>query len=324
MCEQIDINSGMTNAVIIFNGKSLYLKDFLDSYKEKCKKTNEFIEILPSIYCNSKINTLYGIGKIFYIIKKAFKNDDNYIIYNKNKRDKFELFDLKDTKNCYNKTSSQDVSPKTKNEYVATERLPYPSLLGGGCEMWNIFTDVGLTTFRDFCEVAYKPLSYEQVLQITSKNELLNNTICRNGRCASFIKKMLDGTFTPIYEDQDRLNAIRISDNNGKVSLSEGKHRICAAKRFGVKKIPATVTYYNYNYTPHNSVVDTLLVNHISQNKMRCEEILNECNRIYKNIGLSDDAIHQLNESVSDNDYITFLEQQTGKNILEILGVVVE
>ena len=53
--------------------------------------------------------------------------------------------------------------------------------------------------------------------------------------------------------------------------------------------------------------------------RVGCSDIIEECYSIYKSIGLGKDAVHELLEcGISDNDYIRFIEEKTGKSLIDI------
>ena len=304
--------------IIKFNGKEIPLYHFINSYKNKKDDSKDMLEILPSIYCNTILNTLDGVDRLYYQLQSFWLGrKEQYIIYVKNMRDYFSVIG-KDYKVEYPKTTKIDV----RNTYIDTKLLPYPSMLGGGCWMWRLFEKIDL--LQSSTHSLYCPLTEAQVLKVTENCKVLNEKICRQSRCERFIKKMMEGTFVPIYEDEDFENAISMECIDGKFRLYEGKHRVCAAKRFKLKQIPATIYYYTI--TNDKKLQDE----HEHTEKMwiqngryidLCDEILKECYRIYTAIGLSEDNIRELNEAVDDDNYIAFLERKTGKCILEILGV---
>ena len=303
---------------IKFNGKEIPLHLFIDSYNKKRNQSKEMMEILPSIYCNTVLNTLDKGDRLLYQLENLFLDrKEQYIIYVANIRDYFSVVDKMD-KERYPEQEKINV----RNTYIDTKVLPFPSTLGGGCRMWRLFEKIDLLRWSS--NSLYCPLTVSQTLKVTSNSQLLNEKICRESRCEEFIKKMMGGTFVPIYDDEDSYNAISMQCIDDKIRLCEGKHRVCAAKRFGLKEIPATVYYYRIT----NGV--KLLDEQERAEEMRiwdgkytdvCDEILRECYRIYTTIGLAEEDVRELNESVEDDNYIAFLERKTEKNILEILGV---
>lgn len=311
------------NMNLKFNGKDIPLYSFVEAYKKKQNNSLEMVEILPSIYCNAVLNTKIGWKKILHRIKVYFDEEDDYIIYIKNIRDSVSI-EMEGEYDYLNK-SAYSVKCGEDNTYVKTELLPYPSLLGGGCCIWSLFSAIELFTTCSESDVLYKPLSESQLLRITADISVLNENVCKNSVCCGeFINKMLDGTFVPIYADEDSYNAIKVVCVDGKMSLDEGKHRVCAAKRFGIEQIPATVYYYSNNETGDSYYQNTnsmrFWLGDIKKESL-CNEILEECYRIYRNIGLSDNNIRELNETVTDDCFISFLEKMTGKSIMEILGL---
>jgi len=105
--------------------------------------------------------------------------------------------------------------------------LEFPTALGQGC---CILGEYGLDAYSD---------TEEDLLQALTESAGDNGAldICKNcSRCGGFWQVYQTGR-TPFNEK----DPIRLNEYNGKYWVSEGKHRVCMAKRLGVERIDAYV-----------------------------------------------------------------------------------
>jgi len=111
---------------------------------------------------------------------------------------------------------------------VRTADIPeFPTALGQGC---CILGEYGLDAYSD---------TEEDLLQALTESAGDNGAldICKNcSRCGGFWQVYQTGR-TPFNEK----DPIRLNEYNGKYWVSEGKHRVCMAKRLGVERIDAYV-----------------------------------------------------------------------------------
>lgn len=300
-----------------FAGEKLELSYFLYEFEDKEKIWGEEVEVLPSIYCWRKTylpKRLRKYEKYYLNIMQIFFNRDleSFFIETRNRRN---YFDIKKTNfpQLGNKVLEDLFGEYEKvDTYVETEKLPYPGMLHNGCKMWSVFSKLGL-----YDGGIYSPLSGSQVLKVTSYIENLNNTICKNSKCNDFIPKMLNGTFEPIFVKDNSRDAISVTSKfEGYYELDEGKHRICAAKRFGLDRIPATV-YIEKTKQCFEGILPRPFSLTIPK-KIFCSEVLKEYKRIYADLGLNEEDMKELTEKISDEKYIQFVENKTGKSIIEL------
>lgn len=299
-----------------FNCVKLDLFYFLQEFETKEKVWGEEVEILPSIYCWRKTylpKVLKQYERIYLKFMEVFfyKDLEVFFIENRNIRN---YFNIEKEKHPELAKSITDFEYEAIDTYVETEKLPYPDMLHNGCKMWSIFQKLGL-----YNNEIYSPLSGSQVLKVTSYCENLNELICKKSRCNDFIEKMLNGTFEPIFVKDNSRDAISfLRTFKGYYELEEGKHRICAAKRFRLEKIPATV-YQQKIKNP--SMEESTRLNFLSpviSKKTFCTEVLKKYKQIYANLGLSEGEMKELTEEIPDEKYIEYIENKAGKSIMEL------
>ena len=134
---------------------------------------------------------------------------------------------------------------------IATEQLPYPDSLGNngdldirsiahGCSICQLFLENG----------AKEPLPFAHILRETSEiPEFLE--ICKSSKhCGKLLDKFKNGTYKALYQggqgDDDILVVLRKKDVDI-YDVIEGKHRVCVAKRFGIKEIPVLFSVVEYS-----------------------------------------------------------------------------
>jgi len=109
--------------------------------------------------------------------------------------------------------------------------IEYPTALGRRCAMLDAY---GIDSYSDNEETI-------TVALLESAANPDNLDICRTKcGCSAFYNAFLRGE-TPFMEK----DSIRLSEWGGKYVVTEGKHRVCMAKRMGVKTILALVAQSN-------------------------------------------------------------------------------
>lgn len=299
-----------------FDYAKLDLSYFLQEFETKEKVCGEEVEILPSIYCWRKTylpKILKQYERIYIKSMKVFLNKDLEVFFIENRNIR-NYFNIEKEKHPEFAEKILNVEYECIDEYVETEKLPYPNTLHNGCKMWSIFQELGL-----YNNEIYSPLSGSQVLKVTSYSENLNELICKKSKCNDFIQKMLNGTFEPIFVKDNLRDAISVLKTfKGYYELEEGKHRICAAKRFGVDRIPVTV--YQQKIKKRHIVESSSrnLLSPIIPKKTFCTEVLKKHKQIYANLGLSEDEMRELTEEIPDEKYIEYIENKAKKGIIEL------
>ncbi|MEZ0536024.1 hypothetical protein ACAG39_02105 [Caldicellulosiruptoraceae bacterium PP1] len=118
---------------------------------------------------------------------------------------------------------------KPKIEFVEIEKIKeYPTRLGSKCLLLK--------------KLGYDPYSdtEEEIMDVLIKTEKDKNylNICKeSSRCSAFYKEFSQGNIEPYFE-RDPIYLERFENNYWVI---EGKHRICLAKRAGIKKIKAYI-----------------------------------------------------------------------------------
>jgi hypothetical protein len=103
----------------------------------------------------------------------------------------------------------------------------FPTALGNRCLLLN---ELGLDPYVNTDEELL------DALVESAKNPKMVNICNKSSRCKAFWEKFQQG-ITPFIER----DPIRLLEYNGRYWVSEGKHRVCMAKRSGVKSIDAYV-----------------------------------------------------------------------------------
>lgn len=311
-----------------FQNHFLYLADLDSHYHKKIKSLHDNnlgveIEVLPSIYYKkfAKLHPKKVIHHKDQFASKIAKSLYNYfydkqkyeiIITVKNIRDRFKLFSTdEEIPNSYYPTINVKDDELT---YLNPTLLPYPSSLGGGasgCAIWSLFQKLDMVnTYSN----TYEILSVRKMFEITSHNPKMLEICKKSNPCGPIIKKMQEGDYKIGSEcGCDDIKA-EVVDGT-KYYAHEGKHRTCIAKRFNIKEIPILLTHSetdkSQRWYDHRRIPKDMNGN--------CEYILAACYERFKKVGLNIEDVRKLNESISDTDYVSFIEQKVGKELTEII-----
>ncbi|QGG46322.1 hypothetical protein [Heliorestis convoluta] len=316
---------------VYFQEKQLTLMDLDTYYMEQINnkfdgKIGHKIEVLPSVYYiktaflnkntsrrnyDSKLKTLLNVIYNHLYSRQIF----NITVDVKNIRDRFEMVDSSEVfeENGY----YTDRKYRTENKFLDPKYLPYPDTLGKGpgrCVIWSIFSVLGLL---DHGHEVYSIFSHRKMFEVTSYSDRLLNACLNSQHCGEIIKKMQKGKYKAKFETKDENfdDDIQVSYENGRYMLSEGKHRVCMAKRFNINSIPVEVTITTVDEESY--VKSNLLIPQRFYKKfINCENILTECYDRYKKLGLDREDVRTLNETASNSNYVDYLEKITNKNIL--------
>lgn len=319
---------------IEFQGKELYLNciKMKDKYRE---------EVLPGVHVTfHKSKTLLW----FEIKQKKYKLDTLNAFVNSmckkckvtvkieadNKRDSIRIIKHQDIEfiPLYSFTRSEEKDVKIikdekinegNNPYFPTDYLPYPDSLGhGGCCLKDIFSSLGLISHISHSEIdRYEFFSLDEILEMTSGSERAKK-LCEgsNTRCRLATKKLLKGTYKALYEGGTGDDDITVyyDEETGTYEAGEGKHRVCAAKRFGIKTIPVVL---KINSATKDWIKAELEEDNISRSQSisSYEEIVNDFYNKCKKIGLNHD---QALGMLKSNDIIQYIEDETGEDITAI------
>lgn len=314
----------LNNFFIVFQGKRLNLG--VINYKD-----GQMEEVLPGVYIafyNSKLWLKLEQMKDYFnllimktIIEKLSMNCNLKVqIEINNRRDHIRIEN--ELKSCSQedniiKTVRRGETPKEGNDpFFQTDKLPYPDSLGsGGCCMENIFSSLGLTSKSDdLTEDRYEFFSLDEILEMTSSSKRAKE-LCEmdNSECRSAMEKLRNGTYKALYDGGNGNDDITIyyDEETGTYEAGEGKHRVCAAKRFGIKTIPVVLKinhaikdWKKTKFEEENISRELSIYNY----KKIVEDFYSTCEKIGLN---HDQALGILNS----DDIIKYIEDETGEDI---------
>lgn len=104
----------------------------------------------------------------------------------------------------------------------------FPTDLGSRC---LLLTKLGLNPYFNTEEEIL------EALEMTAAAPKYLEICLKSSRCQGFYEQFKEGK-TPFFEQDN----IRVAEYRGRYWVTEGKHRVCMAKRLGVEKIQAVVT----------------------------------------------------------------------------------
>lgn len=310
---------------VVFQRKYMRLENLLNFYNDKLQgvESDEYVEVLPSIYLKCKVtvkkadfkgrirNSFFKILKIepsYYEILQRTTYHFEFDI--RNIRDSFRIVDENSTDTVTTEKWLGDKEIKDELRYVHSDELIYPNSLGSGagnCGIWYIFRKNGLFTTMDR---AYSLFDLSTLMEITSYRPEYLDTICLMGKtCSKIIPLMRNGDFLPGY--LSGTDDIETEFNGSKYITSEGKHRTCAAKKMKLNSVPVMT------YIP--ATVKGIYGNTYCKGfEKDCEDILKTCYGLFEQIGLTKEDVQYLNEHITNDLYIQYIEEKTGKRFEEI------
>lgn len=262
----------------LFQGKRYSFQEALD----RLASHNPKAEIFPGIYFENKSPL-----NIIEIIKKNIFKTDFYYIINENKKDKFNICsDLEEDSNI---TIIPTPETYTKLEYITPQLVEQPINLGGGkcggCNVYSFFSAIGLFSFSDSIYDEYCFFSDKHVLEVTKNSNFFLN-LCKHNKCMDTYNKIISEGFSATLASSDQIN---ITYKNGKYFAEEGKHRICAMKRFGYDKdVPAVITRYLDNDSDNPPFIFPLLY------RGDMNSVMESCYKTYAKIGISEADVKRL------------------------------
>ena len=212
---------------IIFQGEKYMLKSAIELLEES---NEEEVEIFPGIYIRKEKGNL--IQSLCNKISKA----NTYIIRNENHKDSIEICKLKMEEDApkYNVISKGE-------EYVNPQDVKWPINLGGGkcggCMIYDYFTRLGLENGDN-----YEFFDMRSQVSSTAGIQYFDD-LCKRHKCYEYYQSIANEGYNVRKDWSGKEDHITIDCTNGIMSVGEGKHRICALKRFGYdKEIPMIVT----------------------------------------------------------------------------------
>lgn len=310
---------------VVFQGKYMRLQNLLNFYNDKLQgvESDEYVEVLPSIYLKCKVTVKKADlkGRIRDRFLKILKIEPSFYeilqrtIYHlefdiRNIRDSFRIVDENSTDTVITEKWLGDKEIKDELRYVHSDVLIYPNSLGSGagnCGIWYIFQKNGLFTTMDR---DYSLFDLSTLMEITSYRPEYLDTICLMGKtCSKIIPLMRNGDFLP--GDLSGTDDIETEFNGSKYVTFEGKHRTCAAKKLKLKSVPV-MTYIPTKVEKRTSNTYYKLF------EKNCDDILYTCYYLFEQMGLSKADVQYLNEHITNDSYISYIEEKTGKRFEEI------
>lgn len=256
-----------------FQNQKFSLRDIAGSLAEENDN-----EIFPGIY----IRSVESKTRLKRLINKLSQKK-LYILRNENMKDYFQVCsELEKTRSEYH---GGDII-STQIERVNPQNVEQPERLGGGkcagCPVYSYFNRLGLLEGYDM--TGYYFFSEKEAIEATRKEEFFLKK-CQNSNCFDTYERILSEGYS---EDLERRDQISVSYHNGKYSAGEGKHRVCAMRRFGYSNtIPMRVTRVSDSSGDPGSILDKQF---FSDNK----HVLETCYDVYERLGISSDDVRDL------------------------------
>lgn len=211
------------NLIILFQGHPFRFIEAVESL-ENCSDIEE-VEFLPGIYLSRKHMTITDS-----IMDKLIKKN-RYVIRNQNYRDAFAIESVLEYPKLVAQTYDSSDSD-TSIEYVNPAAVEQPYNLGGGkcggCPVVSSFDARDINRGRNSFD-EYNFWSEKELVAATC-NEEFYLQLCRGSKCFQTYKSIIEDGYIEELKDCDQ---IKISTSNGSYIAGEGKHRICAMRRFG-------------------------------------------------------------------------------------------
>ena len=156
----------------------------------------------------------------------------------------------------------------------------------GGCKVLMYFQALGLC---DDPFSLYEFFSDKQLLEATSHEHFFLSNLCKNpnsGCYQTYSRIVQEGYLTHL----DRQDEIHVTYENGQYKADEGKHRICAMKRFGYNSaVPMVVHRIGGPICANTEDAPWLL-----QFKRYTPDIVEHVYQRYERLGISKTAVREL------------------------------
>lgn len=267
-----------------FQGKKFKLYDI-----EKSLKSEEDTEIFPGIYMRST-----NRGNVLVRLMNIILQRKHFVIKNENRRDSFQICSEIEKTMLMSDYHSDEVIG-TMMENVNPQNVEKPGHLGGGkcggCAVHSYFNYLDILGEYDIDGYCF--WGDEEAVEATKKEEFFLE-MCRRSKCFYTYEKILKEGYD---ENIEMFDPIKVSYIDGKYHVGEGKHRVCAMRRFGYNKdIPMLVTRVGKSEGEPRE----LDRKYFSDNK----HILESCYSLYERIGISSTDVKELLK----NPYATVLD----------------
>ncbi len=256
-----------------FQTKKFKFRDITESLIDEIET-----EIFPGIYikgteCKNKLKKF-----INFVLQRK-----QYLIKNENKKDFFKICSELE-KQEMNYYTGDIIS--TMIERINPMIVKQPGNLGGGrcsgCPIIDYFHCLGMIGERDIINDYYF-FSDIEVIDATKKEEFFLEK-CRKSKCFNTYEKIISEGYSENLSNYDQ---IKIEYQNDEYTVGEGKHRICAMRRFGYsKEIPVRLTRISDSLRNSN----IMCKQYFSDNK----HVLESCYNGFEKIGISSEDVRVL------------------------------
>lgn len=238
------------------------------------------IEILPGIYMGCSQESILMRIRNFCAKRKT------YVIRNENYKDYFSVKSLLDQSEEEHGRTFYPSCGST-NEYINPQVVEQPTNLGGGhckgCNVMNYFNRLRIVGERSFGGYCF--FSEKEVLEDTKNIEYFRD-LCEAWECYDLYNSIVNNGYN---DDLPDIDMIYVEYRDGRYIAGEGKHRICALKRFGYdKNIKVRLTRYCEN--PDSSYTHNYSACYDSSDM---DQILEDCYSTYERLGISRDEVRR-------------------------------
>lgn len=200
------------------------IRQHIVDHKGRMQKEKE-IEIFPGIFYSWKKE-----GGIKKVCKALLGMQHAIVVFDiRNARDRFEIFDGKNV--C---SQRKQGIPVASREKMYPSDILYPNKLGGGhckgCPVIDYFD--GLVNAP-----SYRIIKESDILEQTKQEQYFVN-MCKSSKCYKTFRDIAENGYN--HDLPDEKDMIKIDKENAQYVPVEGKHRICAMKRYDYSQ-PITV-----------------------------------------------------------------------------------
>lgn len=231
------------------------------------------VEFLPGIYIGYKyLNTT--MRKIIDMITGS----RHYVIKVLNSKDNFTIESTLERRTDESKDAVESCSGI---ENLDPRIFKQPSLLGGGkcggCIILSYFSRLGLEGKTSIDGYYFWDLA--ELVEATKKEPFFLE-LCKTSKCYETYQSIVKDGYAARLEERDQ---IKVEVNGGIYEVGEGKHRVCAMKRFGYDhKVPMRVT----------RSAGTTKYDHVTESH-DMERVLKDCYDRYRVLGIPDEVVRR-------------------------------
>lgn len=172
------------------------------------------------------------------------------------------------------------------------------------CAVWNCFARLGL---YDMFSYSYSMFSLGELIENVTKHHRLLWLCEKQDNCRELLEKFRTGR----YDTTDEEAPIRLSYTAGAYHVSDGKHRLCVARRFQIARVPVFLTVREASDPTRR---DETPVSVPSRHSTPCKPILEAYRKILRTVPLTEEqGQYLLKTPLEDLDLVGYLESVFGK-----------